>query len=86
MRLTVWCSGVTGSDRNTDIDQLRAIFPNANIIAVTATATVAMQQEIARLLNMINPLIVIGQSSRHNIKYTVKRQPSHTGKCHTLRK
>ena len=67
-----------------DIDHLRAIFPGASVLAVTATATVAMQREIIRLLNMKRLNTVIGQLNRDNIKYMVKRRPSHAGKGHTV--
>ena len=67
------------------IDELKIIFPNAAILAVTATATTDMQQEIMRLLNFsANRVVVVGQSNRDNIKYVVKQRPPNSGKGHSV--
>ena len=63
-----------------DIDHLRSLFPSAKIIALTATASLKMQQEIQRVLNMKAPVIISAHSDRPNIKYSVCARPPHTGK------
>ena len=64
-----------------DLDILRDVFPKAAIIALTATATVKMQSEICRLLNMRKTVLVSGQLDRSNIKYHVQQRPSQSGKA-----
>ena len=63
-----------------EIVELGAIFPEARIIALTATATTRMQKEIIRLLGMKNPSIISTTVDRSNIKYIVKRRPANSGK------
>jgi superfamily II DNA helicase RecQ len=64
-----------------EIDELKVIFPNAAILAVTATATTCMQKDIMRLLNFANhENVVVGQSNRENIRYVVKQRPPNSGK------
>jgi len=67
-----------------EIDQLAAIFPHAAMVALTATATLRMQNEIIRLLGMKNPNIISASTDRPNIKYIVKRRLSNTGKGRTV--
>ncbi len=63
-----------------EINQLRAVFPEASMVALTATATLRMRREIIRILGMLEPLIISGSTDRPNIKYTVLRRPTQTGR------
>jgi len=63
-----------------EIDQLATIFPQAAVVALTATATVRMQAEIVRILGLKNPIIITATTDRPNIKYCVKRRPGNTAK------
>ena len=69
-----------------NIDTLRALFPRSHpmIIAVTMAATLTMQKDIVRLLDMQNVSIVQGQTYRVNIKYAAKRCPPHAGKHNSV--
>jgi superfamily II DNA helicase RecQ len=63
------------------IDQLRAIFPNAAMIAVTVTASVAAQKDITSLLNFSSQhRVIIGQSYHRNITYSVRKRTSNSEK------
>jgi len=63
-----------------EIDQLATIFPQAAVVALTATATVRMQAEIVRILGLKHPIIITATTDRPNIKYCVKRRPGNTAK------
>ena len=63
-----------------ELDRLRAVFPNAAVVAVTATATLKMQQEICRILAMKKIITVSSMIDRPNIKYIVKVRPPQTGR------
>ena len=67
------------------IDSLKSAFAphSPSTVAVTATATVAMQHEISRLLDMRSMETVIGHADRSNIKFCVKRRPANTGNNRT---
>ena len=66
-----------------DIEGLKSIFPNASFIALTATASIKMRQEILRILNIQSAVVVSGQTDRKNIKYTVERRPSNAAGVET---
>lgn len=62
-----------GSEFRTDYSQLgmlSAFFPNASLIALTATANKFDRTKIKESLNMKNPFEVIGDADRPNIFYS----------------
>ncbi len=60
-----------------ELDTLRAVFTEASVIALTATATLKMRSEIQRLLKMDHTQIIATNTDRHNIRYAVsKRSPN----------
>jgi hypothetical protein len=62
------------------LGELRSIFNDASIVAVTATATVETQKEIAKVLRLVpNYKTVCTNTDRNNIKYIVHRRPSFVG-------
>ena len=63
-----------------DLGDLSSFFPTSRIIALTATATVKMQKEISRYINMKEPLTVTAQLDRPNISYHVYTRPANTGR------
>ena len=69
-----------------DIQQLRSIFPCATMVALTATATIKMQQEICQLLTMTNPEVISAHINRPNIKYSVRKRPPNSGVGNTAEK
>ena len=68
-----------------DIENLRSLFTKSHptFVAVTATATTAMQKDICRLLNMEGANVIVGETDRSNIKLCVKRRQSHAGRDRT---
>lgn len=75
-----------------EIGKIRGNFPQANCLALTATATRVVRQDIIRQLRLDRPEILIGNFDRPNIYIEVrKRQRSlsqiedflagHTGEC-----
>lgn len=52
--------------------QLRKIIPEAPMIALTATATKTVANDIVENLNFINPLVIKDSFSRDNIAFSVK--------------
>lgn len=52
--------------------QLREIIPEAPMIALTATATKTVANDIVENLNFINPLVIKDSFSRDNIAFSVK--------------
>lgn len=68
-----------------DLGDLSSFFPNVKIIALTATATIKMQKEIARILNMKQPSVVTAQLDRPNIAIRVlARSPNTRGADHSV--
>ena len=63
-----------------DIQDLRAMFPQAKMVALTATATVKMRAEISHLLNMRGTATVTAQIDRPNIRYSAQRRPPNAGR------
>ncbi|MEN8185541.1 MAG: RecQ family ATP-dependent DNA helicase [Bacteroidota bacterium] len=54
------------------IDTLQKIQPEANIIALTASATPVVLQDIVKNLDLINPSVFKRSFSRNNINYRIK--------------
>ncbi|KAH3694233.1 hypothetical protein DPMN_081673 [Dreissena polymorpha] len=59
-------------------EKLKALFPDAFVLALTATATKALQKQIARELQLREPNLITTSIDRPNIKFEVKRRPSVT--------
>lgn len=55
----------------TQLGGLKSCFPNVPIMALTATADQATQQDILHHLNFIDPYVYIGSFDRPNIRYTL---------------
>lgn len=53
------------------LNQLKLRFPSLPVIALTATADETTRSDIARLLNLHQPLIQISSFDRPNIRYTL---------------
>ena len=63
-----------------NIGKLRAVFPDAKFVALTATATKSMIKEIANNLRMSQAKTICGSVDRPNLKISVfKRLPSSGG-------
>ena len=61
-----------------EIKLLRSLFPTAKVLALTATATIKMREDIATHLAMKSPTIVAAPMDRSNIFIKVqKRKPNH---------
>lgn len=58
----------------TQLGGLKASFPNAPIMALTATADYATRQDILTHLNLENPHKYIGSFDRPNIRYTLEEK------------
>ena len=54
------------------LGRLREIFPDVTIAAYTATATEQVRDDIARQLNLNNPLMLVGSFDRPNLIYKVQ--------------
>ena len=65
------------------LKDLRAVFPNATTLALTATASVAMQKYIGKELNLLNYNVMAVSPDRPNIKFVVRRRPPRSGGCRT---
>ena len=57
-----------------EIALLRNQFPHAVCLALTATATKQVQQDIIKNLNMINPCLLVSSFNRPNIYLEVKKK------------
>ncbi|MDO4626760.1 MAG: DNA helicase RecQ [Pasteurellaceae bacterium] len=55
----------------TQLSGLKACFPNAPIMALTATADQTTRQDILQNLQLVQPYIYIGSFDRPNIRYTL---------------
>ena len=65
-----------------NLSKLRALFPQAHLVALTATATPSMKQDISKVLNMRNWLTVCTKIDRPNVKLEVRRRlPSIGSHC-----
>ena len=60
------------------IVKLQSIFPNAKLVAMTATATVAMQKEIGYKLQMQQYTMTAANPDRENIKLSVMKREAMT--------
>jgi superfamily II DNA helicase RecQ len=60
------------------LDVLRQHFPAVPIIALTATATPQIQDDIIDVLQLRVPVIVKASFNRPNLHYTVKAKTSQT--------
>ena len=58
----------------TQLGGLKASFPNAPIMALTATADYATRQDILTHLKLDNPHKYIGSFDRPNIRYTLEEK------------
>jgi len=56
-----------------DIKELRNIVPGVNLVALTATATMPVRQEIAEYLLLTDPEIFTGTFARPNLSYSVRK-------------
>ncbi|CAC5403386.1 recQ [Mytilus coruscus] len=63
-------------EKFTELVKLRPVFPNASILALTATATTEMQNEIRKQLGMKSALTVQSSMDRPNIKLTLVKRPA----------
>jgi ATP-dependent helicase YprA (DUF1998 family) len=59
--------------------QLRTMFPEALLVALTATATLATQKAICKTLSMNNVNVVSSNINRGNIKYICERRLPNSG-------
>lgn len=50
---------------------LKEMFPNAPMIALTATAIPEVRQDIIKQLNLADPSVYVGSFNRKNLQYTV---------------
>jgi len=50
---------------------LKERFPGVPMVALTATATPDVRDDIARQLNLVNPSVYVGSFNRTNLRYTV---------------
>ena len=68
-----------------EIYNLTAIFMKSSptVVAVTATASPMMQKEILRILDIEDAATIVGETDRSNIKLSVSRRQSHTGRERT---
>lgn len=66
------------------LPSLRAILQSAKILALTATATAASQEEIKKVLIMPSSIIIRESPDRPNIYLSVKTRPACTGSGRTV--
>ena len=66
------------------IARLREIIPDAPVLALTATATRAVREDIRRALDLRNPLVILASFDRPNLLFSVERPRGRTEKDRTL--
>jgi ATP-dependent DNA helicase RecQ len=82
------CVSTWGHDFRPDyleLGQLRVALGNVPVTALTATATTHVQDDIARVLNMDNPVRVVTGFDRPNLTYRVIQVPGEASKKLVLR-
>ena len=67
-----WADGFREKFR--EIKLLRSVFPSAKMLALTATATIKMSEEITAHLALKTPAITAAPKDRSNIKMKVSRK------------
>ena len=60
------------------LPKLRSIFPQAFVLALTATATIQMQKDILSCLQMNDAMTICRSIARDNIKLSVQNRPAAT--------
>ena len=67
-----------GKDFRKDFHRLQILraYTNAPLMALTATATYATQEEIIRLLSLENPVIIKRKLNRDSIFYSLMKKSS----------
>ena len=63
---------------------LRSLFPYAKMLALTATATIKMREEIGAHLAMKTPVIIAAPMDRSNIKMKVSTRNPNGGMQRTV--
>ena len=63
-----------------EIKTLREKFPAVPVIALTATATERVREDIVRELGMKNPREYVGSFNRKNLRYEVYEEPTGPGR------
>ena len=66
-------------EKFTELSKLKAMFPRASMLALTATATISTQNEIIKVLGLQHPAVVKANINRENIKLEVRRRPALCG-------
>ena len=56
------------------LGELRTKFPDVPIMALTATATTATQQEIVSVLRLHSPVLLVTSVDRQNLSYEVRKK------------
>ncbi len=57
------------------LGDLRHLFPEIPLVALTATAAPRVRADIIRLLNLHSPLVQVASARRNNLKYCMQRRP-----------
>ena len=74
--LFIFCRGEQFRKEYSRLSEVRSILPrNVNVMALTATATKSLRNEVSALLSMENPVVVSDSvcPDKKNIKYLVAR-------------
>lgn len=75
------CVSQWGHDFRPDylnISYLRTVFPSTPMLALTATATIQVREDIAKSLDLRSPRVIAGSFRRENISYRVQYTNSKT--------
>ena len=72
LKIPYSCTGEQFRREYSQLSEVCSILPrNVNIMALTATATKSLRNEVSILLNMENPVLVPACPDKKNIKYLV---------------